>query len=229
MTVTSRTVAEPSAAARRFEPPSWLDLRLVAGVILVLASVAGGAFVFAATDHRQPRWAVTRDMAAGTVLTRDDLRPARVQLGEADDRYIPVTEPVVGRALQDRVQAGQLLPRAVLTAPASGVAVTIPLRPDNGPAVERGSRITVWLSTKSCQGRVLLSGVPVQSVSRSADAGFGTDAGSVLVVSLPSADARRVVAALDLDGAVIRVGVLSGGTSAEPTASDLAGCASSGP
>ena len=228
MTDTSLALAEPSAVPRRIRPPSWLDLRLVAGVILVLTSVAGGAFAFSAADHRQPRWMVTRDLAAGTVLTAEDLRPARVQLGDADDRYLPITEAVVGRALQAGVQAGQLLPRSMLTVLGTGVAVTIPLRPDNGPAIERGNRITVWLSTKTCQGRVLLSGVPVQSVSRSADAGFGADGSSVLVVNLPSADARRVVAALDLDGAVIRVGVLSGGQSAEPVATDLSGCAGSG-
>lgn len=225
MTDTSRALVEPSAAARRIRPPSWLDFRLVAGVILVLASVVGGAYAFAAADHRQPRWAVSRDLAAGTVLHEADLRPVRVQLGDSDDRYVPITEAVVGRALQTGLQAGQLLPRSVLTAPAGGVAVTIPLRPDNGPAIERGDRITVWLSTKTCQGQVLLSGVPVQSVSRSADAGFGSDTGSVLVVSLPGADARRVVAALDLSGAVIRVGVLSDGEPAEPVATDLAGCA----
>ena len=228
MTDTSTALVEPSAAARRVRPPSWLDLRLVAGVILVLASVVGGAFVFAAADHRQPRWSVTRDLAAGTVLTSDDLRPIRVQLGDADDRYVPISEAVAGRALQAGLQAGQLLPRAVLTVPAGGVAVTIPLRPDNGPAIERGNRITVWLSTKTCQGQVLLSGVPVQTVSRSADASLGSDTGSVLVVNLPGADARRVVAALDLPGAVIRVGVLSGREPAQPVAADLTGCAGNG-
>jgi hypothetical protein len=229
MTDTSPAFAEPSATARRIRPPSWLDFRLVAGVILVLASVVGGAYAFAAADHRQPRWAVSRDLAAGTVLSGNDLRPVRVQLGASDGRYVPITEAVVGRALQSGLQAGQLLPRSVLTAPAGGVAVTIPLRSDNGPAIERGDRITVWLSTKACQGHVLLSGVPVQSVSRSSDAGFGSDTGSVLVVSLPGAEARRVVAALDLEGAVIRAGVLSDGEPAEPVAADLAGCTGNGP
>jgi hypothetical protein len=48
------------------------------------------------------------------------------------------------------------------------------------------------------------------------------------VVSLPVADARRVVAALDLNGAVIRAGVLSAGEATEPVPADLAGCAGTG-
>ncbi|MFL6162785.1 MAG: SAF domain-containing protein [Jatrophihabitantaceae bacterium] len=205
-------------------PPSWLDLRLVLGIALVLASVVGGALALSSADHRQSRWAITRDLAAGTVLSGSDVRAVRVQLGPADHQYLSVTEPVVGRALQSPVQSGQLLPRSVLVTPTQGVAVTIPLRPDNGPAIARGDRITVWLSTKSCQGQVLLSGVPVQSVARSADASFGSDTGSVLVVELPGTDARRVVAALDLDSAVIRAGVLSSGQPADPVAADLTGC-----
>jgi Chaperone for flagella basal body P-ring formation len=159
MTDTSRLLVEPSPAARRVRPPSWLDLRLIAGVVLVLASVVGGAVALSSADHRQARWAVKRDLAAGTVLTSADLQAVRVQLGGTDQQYLPVTEPVVGRALQAAVQAGQLLPRSVLTTPVQGIAVTIPLRPDNGPVIQQGDRITVWLSTKSCQGLVLLSGV----------------------------------------------------------------------
>lgn len=228
MTDTSVAFAEPSPAPRRLQQPSWLDLRLVLGVALVLASVVGGAVVLSAADHRQARWALTRDLAAGTVLSSSDVRAVRVQLGGSDQAYLPVTEAVVGRVVQSSVRSGQLLPRSVLATPAEGVAVTISLRPDNGPTISRGDRITVWLSTKSCQGEVLLSGVPVQSVARSADASFGSDAGSVLVVELPGPAARRVVAALDLEGAVIRAGVLSDGQPADPVATDLAGCGGDG-
>lgn len=228
MTDTSLQFVEPSPVARRTRTPSWLDLRLVAGVILVLASVLVGATVLSSADHRQARWELTRDLAAGTVLTSADVRPVRVQLGSADSRYLPVSEPVVGRSLQGSLRAGELLPRAALVAPAPGVAVTIPLRPDNGPAIGQGDRITVWLSTKTCQATVLLSGVAVQSAQQPTESTFGTDGGVVLVVRVPAADARRVVAALDLDGAVIRAGVLSGGQQPEPVASDLSGCAGAG-
>jgi len=200
----------------------------VAGVVLVLASVVGGAMTISSADHRQSRWAVTRDLATGTVLTAADLRPVRVQLGASDDQYLPVTEAVVGRELQSELRSGQLLPKTVLTAPERGITVTVPLRPDNGPAIERGQRVTLWLSTKTCHGQVLLSGPPVQDVTRSGDAGFGTDSGSVLVVNVPASDARRVVAALDLDGAVIRAGILSAGQAADPVTADRAGCAGAG-
>lgn len=192
--------------------------------MLILASVVGGAVVVAAADHRSARWAVTRDLAAGTVLTAGDLKAVRVQLGPADSSYVSIREAVVGRAVSSTVPAGTLLTRADLVTPPSGVAVTVPLRPDNGPNIAKGQRITVWLSTKTCQGQVLVSGVPVQDVSRSGDASFGSDGGSVLELNLPAADARRVVSALDLEGAVIRAGLLSAGQAADPPAADLSAC-----
>jgi hypothetical protein len=228
MTDTSPGFGGLSPQARRLVSPGWLDLRLISGVLLVLVSVVAGGWAFASADHRQARWVLTRDLSAGTVLSAADLRAERVQLGSSDREYLPVTEAVVGRAVQLGLHAGQLLPRAALTRPQPGVAVTIPLRADNGPSVTKGERITVWLSSKTCQGQVLLSGVPVQSVSRSDAGAFASDSSAVLVVSVAAADARRVVSALDLDGAVIRVGVLADGQAPDPVATDLTSCAGSG-
>jgi len=224
MTEPSRLLAEPSPTPKRVRTPSWFDLRLVTGVVLILASVVGGALVIGASDHRQARWAVTRNLAPGTVLSAADLKTVRVQLGAADGSYLPVTQAVVGQTVNQSIASNSLLLRSALGPAPSGVAVTIPLRPDNGPKIGQGDRITVWLSTKTCQAQVLISGVPVQSVSSSADASFGSDGGSVLVVNIPAADARRVVSALDLDGAVIRAGLLSAGQAADPVATDLGPC-----
>jgi hypothetical protein len=226
MTDTSRVANEPIASPvpRRFKNPSWLDLRLVAGVLLVLASVVIGATAMSSADHRQARWSVSHDVAAGTVLTAADVRAARVQLGAADSEYVPVSTAVVGRTVQQSLRAGQLLPASELAAPPAGVTVTIPLGPENAPNIAQGDRVTVWLSTKTCQGVVLLSGVPVQRADKVSGSAFGSDTGSLLVVRISAVEAKRVVSALDLDGAVIRAGVLSDGQQPEQPATDLSRC-----
>ncbi|HJQ00920.1 MAG TPA: SAF domain-containing protein [Jatrophihabitans sp.] len=225
MTDTGLRPPEQSPAARRVSPPSWLDLRLVGGVVLVLAAVLLGAVTLASADHRQARWALSRDLAAGTVLTPADVHPVRVQLGSADSRYLPIGEAVTGRTLRQAGQAGELLSRAQLAVPPVGVDVTVGLRPENEPTIVRGDRITLWLSTKSCRAVVLLSGVTVQAVQKPGSSTFGTDQATVLVLRVSAADATRVVSAQDLTGAVIRAGILSGGQQPEPAAPDLADCA----
>lgn len=204
--------------------PGWLDLRLVAGVILVLAAVVIGATVLSSVDRREPRWSLSHDIAAGTVLTGADLRPVRVQLGSADSQYLPASVAVVGKTVQHSLRAGELLPRAELADPEQGVTVTVPLRPENAPGISQGDRVTVWLSTKTCQGLVLLSGVPVQRADKVANSAFGSEIGALLVVRVTAGDARRVVSALGLEGAVIRAGVLSEGQQPEQPAPDLAAC-----
>ena len=225
MTDTGLRQPEQSPAARRVSPPSWLDLRLVGGIVLVLAAVLLGAVTLASADHRQARWALSHDLAAGTVLTAADVHPVRVQLGTADARYLPVGEAVAGRTLRQAGQAGELLSRGQLAAPPAGVDVTVGLRPENEPTIVRGDRITLWLSTKTCRAAVLLSGVTVQAVQKPGSSTFGTDQATVLVLRLSSADASRVVSAQDLDAAVIRAGILSGGQQPEPPAPDLTSCA----
>lgn len=225
MTDTGLRQPEPSPAARRVSPPSWLDLRLVGGIVLVLAAVLLGAVTLASADHRQARWALSHDLAAGTVLTAADVHPVRVQLGAADARYLPVDEAVAGRSLRQAGQAGELLSRAQLSTPAAGVDVTVGLRPENEPTIVRGDRITLWLSTKACRAVVLLSGVTVQAVQKPGSSTFGTDQPTVLVLRVSAADATRVVSAQDLNAAVIRAGILSGGQLPQPPAPDLTSCA----
>ena len=73
----------PSPPARRLRPRSWFDPRLILGVLLVLGSVVTGSAVISAADRSVRVWALTRDVAAGTVLTGDDVRPARVRFSTA--------------------------------------------------------------------------------------------------------------------------------------------------
>ncbi|MEO6703568.1 MAG: SAF domain-containing protein, partial [Jatrophihabitantaceae bacterium] len=119
----SRFDVEPSPPARRRLTPSWVDPRLIAGLALVLVSVLLGASVLSAADHRQSRWALNRDLAAGTVLTGGDVHPVRVQLGAADSRYLPASQAVIGQTLQASGKSGELLSRAQLGNPLPGVGV----------------------------------------------------------------------------------------------------------
>ena len=66
-------VVVTSPTPRRVRAPKWLDLRLVAGVVLVLASVLLGARVISRANASDSVWAASRDLAPGTVLSADDL------------------------------------------------------------------------------------------------------------------------------------------------------------
>lgn len=67
-----KRVTTTSPVPRRLRTPSWFDLRLVVGVVLVLGSVAAGAVVVSRADATRPMLVAVHDLAAGTVLRETD-------------------------------------------------------------------------------------------------------------------------------------------------------------
>jgi len=203
-------VSAPSPTPRRVKAPSWLDLRLVLGVALVLASVLLGAVVVSGANHTYRRLAVTRDLAAGTLLSREDVKVVDVSLpGRGDGIYLAGDADIVGKQLNRSLSSGELLPAAALGTAAALTTVTVPFAAGAAPALAPGQRVEIWLSSKACSSVVLLADVTVQDVT---DPGrsFSSSGGQNVVISVPPPLAARAVAALDREGATIRAGILTG-------------------
>ncbi len=69
----------PAPSATRLKSPSWLDGRLVIGVVLVLLSVVVGAKIIASSQRYDVMWAASRDIAPGTTLIKADLLQVNVR------------------------------------------------------------------------------------------------------------------------------------------------------
>lgn len=226
--VSSPPPTPASPQPRRIATPRWLDLRLVLGVLLVLASVLIGAKVVASAEDTYPRVAARHDLAAGTVLSADDLRLVQVQLPHhGNGVYLAELKDVVGRQLRRPVAAGELVPTGAVVRVSPQTTVTVPLASGAAPDLRKGERIELWLSTASCSSVVLLPAVTVQAVHSDngaiADSGSG---GQDVVISVPPEQADRVVSALAIDQAQVRAGVLVGTGPADPATPlpDVATC-----
>jgi hypothetical protein len=116
----------------------------------------------------------------------------------------------------------------VLSGAPGRTTVSVPFAADAAPTLTRGQRIVVWLSTPSCPSIVLLPDVTVQD-ARAADVGIATGGtGQDVVLSVAPELAQRIVAALAIDDATIRAGVLSGAPSATAPLPALDGCGAAG-
>src|SRR6266576_28915 len=106
---TMSPVVVTSPTPRRVRAPKWLDLRLVAGVVLVLGSVIVGARVISSANASDGVWAASRDLAPGTVLSADDLSEVHVRLpaGARAGAYLPVRTVVLGQSVTRQVTAGE--------------------------------------------------------------------------------------------------------------------------
>ncbi len=184
------------------------------GIVLVLAAVLVGAIVVSRAEHTDKELAVTRDLAAGTRVQASDLRLIDVQLPDdvrRDAAYLSDPDQAVGKTLNRSLRKGELVPAAVLAATVTATTVSVPFAADAAPTLSRGQRIVVWLSSATCPSVVLLPDVTVQDVRTSDSGGFSTSGtGQDVVVSVPAQLAQRVVAALAIQDATIRAGVLTG-------------------
>jgi hypothetical protein len=226
----------PGSAPRRVRPPRWLDLRLVLGVLLVLGSVLLGARVVAAADATVPVWSAAGDLAAGTVLTAEDLVAVDVRLDDVAGAYLGTSTRPEGRTLARAVRSGELLPRTALEEPAELVQLALPVQAGYvPPGLDRGQVVDVYAvadpaagATAAGDGSVALvvAAAPVQAISGRTEGVLSTATTTVqVVVSVPADQAPAVLGAIggrplvvvahgSVDGAG---GAASGPTTAAPS------------
>jgi len=195
---------------RRVRPPRWLDLRLVLGVLLVLASVLLGARIVSAADATVPVWAVAQDLAAGTELSTDDLVAVDVRLDDTARAYLSTRTRPEGRTLAYAVRKGELLPRTALEE-AKGVEelVQLALPVQSGyvpPGLARGQLVDVFAVADPAAGATTVADgsvslvvrkAPVQAISGRSEGVLSTPTTAVqVVVAVADGDADEVLAAI---------------------------------
>jgi hypothetical protein len=201
---------------RRVRPPRWLDLRLVLGVLLVLASVLLGARVVTAADATVPVWSAAGDLAAGTVLGADDLVAVQVRLDDVAGAYLATSTQPAGRVLGRAVRAGELLPRSVLEERTGLVQLALPVQAGYvPPGLARGQVVDVYAVADPAVGAtgqtggdvdLVVSAAPVQAVTGRGDGVLSSATTTVqVVVAVAAEDAAAVLGAVGGRGLVVVV------------------------
>jgi hypothetical protein len=203
--------AASSPSASRLSPPSWLDGRLVLGVLLVLVSVLVGARVLAGADSSQEVWSATHDLAPGTVLTGHDVALAKVRLFGSSRRYVAGRAPV-GYVVLRSVGGHELLPHDALTAPGNRVQrreVAVPVSFGHLPTdLASGEVVDLYVTPDdraqrrgvATAPRLVLSTLVVSRVTRSS--GLASNGQTIPVVLAVDPDQVLAVVQALAEGAV---------------------------
>lgn len=126
-----------------------IDPRLIIGVGLVVASVAGVLGVVQAADRRVTVYAANSTLAPGDHVGADDLLARRVALDAAAGLYLGEGDlPDEGLIATAVVRAGELVPLSALgtTGGADATTIVLQLAGRVSSPVEAGARVDVWAS-----------------------------------------------------------------------------------
>ncbi|OMH35173.1 hypothetical protein [Tersicoccus sp. Bi-70] len=199
-TVTARAASETP----RLRRPSWKDPRLLLGVLLVIASVAGVVALVTGLDRSTEVYTARADLTVGQPLRVEDLSVTRVRLGDAQAAYLaPGSLPADGAVVTRHVPRGEFVALSAVGRPDAlkrkPVAITITeALPREAVA---GARVDVWVampgsSPNSFQKPVrLLPGAEIAEVTTTTSA-LGASRQTILQVLVDDATMPQLLNAL---------------------------------
>ena len=200
----------PRPVAGRLARPSWRDPRLLVGLALIAASVAGVVSLVRAGDRTEPFYVARADLPSGAVVSQDDLVVAHVRVD--GDAYVGAGEQPWGSVLTRAVGAGELLPSAALATADDydvrpvAVRTTRPL----SESVRRGTLVDVWLTTTADDGTPestpIATSVAVDDVATDESA-FSSGGAQIVYVNVPQDQMEAFLEALAVEGDISVVGL----------------------
>jgi hypothetical protein len=157
----------------RLKKPSWKDPRLLLGVLLVLASVAGVVSLVGAADQTTEVYAAKGPIAVGEKLTGDNVNRVKVRLGDVESRYVTAESGLPeGLVALQRIGPDQLVPKESLgkadALNRKPVAINIDeALPEQATA---GSRVDAWVALPDARNgfgepKLLLPGAEIAEVT----------------------------------------------------------------
>jgi hypothetical protein len=186
--------------AQRLRPPSWLDGRLVIGVLLIVVSIAAGAKILDSARHYDTVWAAARDLSPGTTLSHSDLTPVKVRFRDHGARYVAGGSDLAGWTVTRPVPAGELIPRSAVSERAGTPVrlITVPIERLRMPRGDvRGALVDVYLTLRTAEGtlavpQLVIANVTVADVISESSLG---GSGGGLVLRVPESMVAAVIAA----------------------------------
>jgi hypothetical protein len=144
-------MAATDARRKRF----WFDPRFAIGLVLIVVSVAGTAFVVTTADSSVPVLAARSALTPGQTVTSDDLIATKVGMEKASALYLsPSDVPAEGLVVTRTVAAGELVPASAVGSAASvdSTSLVITVKGQLSQSIAPGATADVWAAPKTDDG-----------------------------------------------------------------------------
>lgn len=135
--------------APRLRKPSWKDPRLLIGILLVLASVAGVVALVGNAAKTVPMYVARDALVVGQKINADSFTIVHVQLGDVSGKYLDPGEELGRNAVAVRmVPQGEIVPRTSIghTDALDRKPVSVTIDEPLPKEVTVGSHVDVWVA-----------------------------------------------------------------------------------
>lgn len=131
-----------------------IDLRVIAGVVLVIVSVMGVTFLLSQGKKTQAVYVAAQSIPTGHPIAPSDVTLVHVALGEASENYIAEGELTTGSIATHAIRAGEFIPERSLstTRTAKVTSVVIELTTPMPQGIGVGSSVDLWSAMAAGQG-----------------------------------------------------------------------------
>ncbi|RZU61085.1 flagellar biosynthesis protein FlgA [Zhihengliuella halotolerans] len=207
------------AETKRLKRPGWRDPRLIIGLLLVVASIAGVVGLVTALDRTVSVYAAKDDLTVGERISVDDLSVVEVRVDGIEDLYVSASDPLKsGTRASAFVKAGELVPaRAIVGTDQQGrKPVSVPVAGAISNAISVGGHVDVWSAAPAGTGNNfsdperILERVEVAAVS-DIQSGFGGTSGTNLELLVTDDELPALLGALANDSKITVVYTAVGG------------------
>ncbi len=140
---------EDQGPTPRLRKPSWKDPRLLVGILLVLASVAGVVTLVGNAEKTVPMYVARDAIVIGQKVNTDAFAVVHVQLGEVSGNYLGPGDALAANAVAVRmVPKGEVVPRSSIghTDALDRKPVSVTIEEPLPKEVLVGSHVDVWVA-----------------------------------------------------------------------------------
>lgn len=186
----------------------WVDPRFAIGLVLIVVSVAGTAFVVTVSDATVEVVAARATVMPGERLDADDVVVRKVAIDDAKELYLTPDDIEHGVVITRVVGEHELVPRAATgdAAEVDDTTIVLPVKGELSAAVQPGAVVDVWVSSTADEEtpappRVIAAGVTVARLVEPSGL-VVSDADRAVEVLVPRDDVGDILGAVTDDASV---------------------------
>ena len=163
-----------------------LDLRLIIGVVIVIATALAGFALVSAADNTTSVYTAAKSLSPGHVIKDSDLVLTDVKLGKSSSAYLDAKGLTQGAVVTKAVAAGELVPLSAVGTAKQVATTNVVVQLDLPLSLDAvvGSNVDVWASMAAGQGifgppAVIISGAQIAHITEAT--GLAASTGGVRV------------------------------------------------